>query len=154
MLKHKLKQFNKILHIINNQDIRKFFGCPLGFVRISFSSFFFFFVRIFFFLFIFFFSLQFLHLSLQPNAQGYHFQVFCIHFRGKGHNFLKTNLGHPPSCFQDGRHPCIKFVCSLSPNCFHSLSPNFVQSFILLMARSLLILGIIDKKTWPPGTIL
>ena len=51
---------------------------------------------------------------------------------------------HSPSCRQDGHHPFLKLVCAFSPDCFDRLSSNFVQSSILLMGGSQLILGKID----------
>ena len=80
-------------------------GSSPFFILLSFSVFFFF--SFFVFSFIFYFS------SLQQNGSKYHFQPLCVRFRVIGTTFEKKTL-HPPSCFQDGRHPFLKLVCVLS----------------------------------------
>ena len=42
--------------------------------------------------------------------------VFISCSRGQ---LLNKKFLRPPSCFQDGRHPFLKVVCSLSPDCFY-----------------------------------
>ena len=71
----------------------------------------------------------------------FRFSVFVS--ESSGQILCKKNL-RPPSYSQEGRHPFLKLLCALSPDCFDRLSSNFVQSLILLMAISPVILSKID----------
>ena len=93
------------------------------------------------FFFCFFFPFMFPHYNKMVQDIIFRFSVFV---RVKGDNFSKKHILNLPSCFQDGRRLFLTLVCTLSPDCFDRLSSNFVQSLILLMGGSLLILGKID----------